>query len=864
MAKKKKRIYEVAKDLNISTNDLMRKLKFMGVRADNIFNAVDDDIIDQVKKQMGLHLFEEPEMLPIAEPPMKRRETSSAKPFGTAPAPAPPKPPAAAQPHPPAAHAPAPHAPAAPTAAPAPPKAPAPQPQAQKPVVPPPAKPQTSAPSQPPAPPKQEQPRKPQQQQPQQQRPGQPAQQHRPGQQQQSQKPQQQPRRDDRKDRSQKPPAPELKNGEVAPVADPDIYTSPSKRLEAIRQRGMTPDRKGMKTTFIKKRSKKDKLEAAAAGKQADDMPPVRKRIKVTGPMSVKDISHELGVKSSDIIMFLMKELQLMTSLNQSLDLDIITLIAEHFGCTVFRDAETEEKWDEMMLEDGIQDGTGERITRPPVVTVMGHVDHGKTKLLDAIRDTNVIATEHGGITQHIGAYQIEHKNRPITFLDTPGHAAFTQLRARGAKVTDLAVLVVAADDGVMPQTMEAIDHARDAKVPILVAINKIDKPNANADKVRQQLSDKGLIPEEWGGETVMVEISAKMKLHIDDLLDMIFLITDMMDLKCNPKRKATGTVIEAKLDKGRGPVATVLVQNGTLRNGDYIVAGTTYGRVRAMDDDRGAKLETAPSGAPVEVFGLHEVPQAGDHFFVIEDEKTAKEIASDRLMRSREERLRYESRISLDDLFKRIQHDKLKEFKIVLKGDVQGSIEAIKSSLESIKHQEVRVNVIRAGVGEIKETDIMLAAASNAVVMGYNININAEAQAQANTESVEVRHYEIIYQLIEDVKRAMAGLLAPEYTEVFTGRAEVRKVFPSSRLGNIAGSYVTEGELQSTNIAKLIRKGEQVYKGKISSLKRFKDNVKNVQQGFECGILLTNFDAFEEGDIIEAFKLVEKKHETI
>lgn len=647
----------------------------------------------------------------------------------------------------------------------------------------------------------------------------------------------------------------------LQPGATPDIYASPAKRLEAIRQHGLQKERRGTKTTFIKKRSKKDKDDPS---NKPENLEPVKKRIKVIGPMTVKEISHELGMRSSDIIMFLMKELQLMTSLNQSLDLDIITLIAEHYGCTIYRDAETEEKWDALVLDDEGQSTTDELATKPPVVTVMGHVDHGKTKLLDAIRDTDVVATEHGGITQHIGAYQITHKGRKITFLDTPGHAAFTQLRARGAKVTDLAVLVVAADDGVMPQTIEAIDHAKDAKVPILVAINKIDKPGANPDRIRQQLSEKGLIPEQWGGETVFCEISAKMKLNIQELLDMVFLVTDIMELKSNPKRKASGTVIEAKLDKGRGPVATVLVQNGTLKTGDIIVAGSTYGKLRAMENDKGEKVETAGAAMPIEVFGLHDVPEAGDHIFVLEDEKTAKEIASDRLLKTREEKLRYEARISLEDLFMRIKQDKLKEFKIVLKGDVQGSIEAISSSLESIKHEEVRVNVIRAGVGDIKETDIMLAAAANAIVMGYNVNINAEAQAQANAEGVDVRHYEIIYKLLEDVKRAMAGLLAPEFDEVFNGRAEVRKVFPSSRVGNIAGSMVTDGEFHSGLVAKVMRNGAQIFKGKVASLKRFKDNVKSVSQGYECGILLDHYDAFEEGDIIEAFKLIEKKHETI
>jgi len=652
---------------------------------------------------------------------------------------------------------------------------------------------------------------------------------------------------------------------EPAAATDTDIYASPSKRLEAIKQRGLGNDRKGTKTTFLKKRSKKDRdsgsLEQDA---KAADVVSAKNHLFFSGPMTVKEVSHETGVKSSDIIMFLMKELQLMSTLNQSLDYDIISLVCEHFGITITKTAKVDADDELEQVIAAKSEGSGEQVTRPPVVTVLGHVDHGKTKLLDAVRHTDVVAGEAGGITQHIGAYQIVHNSRPITFLDTPGHAAFTQLRARGAKVTDLAVLVVAADDGVMPQTVEAIDHAKEAKVPILVAVNKIDKPQANPDRVKQQLSDKGLIPEEWGGQTVYVNISAKMKTNIEELLDMVFLVTDIMDLKYDPKRKAIGTVIEAKIDKGKGPVATVLVQNGTLYSGDFVVAGTTYGKIRAMENDKGERVPAAGAATPVELTGLHDVPEAGDQLFAIEDEKTAREISSKRLLKSREEKLRYEARVTLEDLFKKIQQEQLKELKVVLKGDVQGSIEAITSALEGIKHEEVRVKVIRADVGEIKETDVMLAAASSAIILGYNIGINAVAQAQANTEKIEVRHYNVIYNLIDDVKRAMAGMLAIEYEEVYAGKAEVRKVFASSRVGNIAGSIVQDGELQTGQVAKVFRGGKEILKTKVSSLKRFKDNVKTVAQGYECGILLDKFDTYEEGDVIETFKLVEKKQETI
>jgi translation initiation factor IF-2 len=955
MAKKKKRIYEYAKDLNLNSADLMKKLKFMGYRVDNIFNAVDESAIEQIKRQMGLHLFEDLEQIPtgpqpprrkpepeqITEPPA-RQEPAAARPAANQQPAQPPKPAPAARPPETkktetAAKPPAPSRPAGPTR---PTQQYQPQAQQRPPAQQPPSQQQHPPAPQPPVqqqPPSQ-QPRPPyQQQRPQSsqgprpvyqdRRPGggQPSQQRPPYQGQSGQRPPYQGQSGQRppyqgqsgqrppyqgqsgpKQQSDAPPLivkptshqhpqgpqkkkfdekrdkfekgkpkrpgwkatqPEVVLEDAAPAVartEEDIYTSPAKRLEAIKARGLQQkERAGKKTTFLKKRSKKDKQDRGGADAEPDLMP-TKKRVRVAGPMTVKELAHELGAKSSDIIMFLMKDLSLMSTLNQSLDIDIITLVAEHFGSSVFHDLKAEAALEEDAIPIDPMEKNDYLEPRPPVVTVLGHVDHGKTKLLDAIRHTDVVATEFGGITQHIGAYQITHNNRKITFLDTPGHAAFTQLRARGAKVTDLAVLVVAADDGVMPQTTEAIDHAREANVPILVAVNKIDKANANPDRVRQQLSDKGLIPEAWGGNTVFVEISAKMKQNIEELLEMIFLVTDILELKANPKRKALGTVIEAKIDKGKGPVATVLVQNGTLYTGDFIVAGATYGKIRALENERGERVPFAGPSAPIEVHGLHVVPQAGDKFFVIEDEKTAREIASDRRLKSREDRLRYEGRISLEDLFKRIQQDKLKEFKIVLKGDVQGSVEAITQSLETIKHEQVRVNVIRAGVGDIKETDIMLAAAGNAVVMGYNVDINPDAQAQAQNESVEVRHYTIIYNLLEDVRRAMAGMLAPEFDEVFTGRAEIRHVFASSRFGNIAGSMVLDGEISVNDIAKVLRGGKEVFKSKIGSLRRFKDSSRSVAAGFECGIIVDKFSEAKEGDIVETFKMVEKKKETI
>ncbi|MBC7104804.1 MAG: translation initiation factor IF-2, partial [Firmicutes bacterium] len=500
---------------------------------------------------------------------------------------------------------------------------------------------------------------------------------------------------------------------------------------------------------------------------------------------------------------------------------------------------------------------------RPAVVTVMGHVDHGKTSLLDAIRQTNVTATEAGGITQHIGAYQVEHAGRKITFIDTPGHEAFAAMRARGAKVTDVAVLVVAADDGVMPQTVEAINHCRAANVPIVVAINKIDKPDANPERVKQQLTEYGLVPEEWGGDTICVPVSAVRGDGLPELLEMILLVAEMLDLKANPQRPARGTVIEAQLDKGRGPVATVLVQTGTLEVGNVVVAGAAYGRVRAMMDHQGRRLKKAGPSVPVEVLGLSEVPQAGDAFYVVEDERFARQVAARRQLKRREEELKATAgRTTLDEFLKQGATGQVKELPIIIKGDVHGTVEALRAALERLGTDEVRVNVIHSGVGAITETDIMLASASRAIILGFNVRPDVNARRAAEAERVDIRLYRVIYDVVNDVKAALSGLLEPEYREAFLGRAEVRKIFKVSKVGTIAGCYVHEGKVTRDAKVRLVRDGVVVYEGQIDSLKRFKDDVREVPQGFECGLTLERFNDIEEGDIIEAYTIETIKRE--
>ena len=547
--------------------------------------------------------------------------------------------------------------------------------------------------------------------------------------------------------------------------------------------------------------------------------------------------------------------LGVMASINSEIDGDVAQILATEMGFEAELRSEREER--EVAIAD-VEDPPESLLPRPPVVTIMGHVDHGKTSLLDAIRQTNVTATEAGGITQHIGAYQVELNGRKITFLDTPGHEAFTAMRARGAQVTDVAVLVVAADDGVMPQTREAINHAKDAKVPIVVAINKIDKPTAQPDRVKRELSEQGLVPEEWGGDTVMVEVSAVQKMGINDLLEMILLVADMRDLKANPNRPAMGTVIEAKLDRGRGPVATVLINKGTLRIGDSFLVGEIFGRVRAMANYRGEPIEEATPSMPVEVLGLGAVPEAGDVFQVVTDEREAKLVAERRADRKRAAEMAETTRkMSLEDLFSQIKEG-VKELRLIIKADVQGSAEALRQAVEQLSTDEVKVDVIHSGVGAVSESDVMLASASNAVVIGFNVRPDAAGAATAEIEGVDVRLYRVIYDVIDDVKKAMVGLLEPEFREVVTGHAEVRATFKVPKAGMVAGSYVTDGRIARTARVRVLRDGVVVHEGKLASLKRFKDDVREVAAGYECGIGIDKFSDVKEGDLIEAFRMVQ------
>jgi len=492
----------------------------------------------------------------------------------------------------------------------------------------------------------------------------------------------------------------------------------------------------------------------------------------------------------------------------------------------------------------------------------MGHVDHGKTSLLDAIRSANVTASEAGGITQHIGAYQVEIKNQKITFLDTPGHEAFTAMRARGAQVTDIAILVVAADDGIKPQTVEAINHAKAANVPIVVAINKIDKENANPDKVKQELTEHGLVVEEWGGDTIAVPVSAITRTNIESLLEMILLVAEVKELKANPNRQATGTVIEAKLDKGKGPVATILVSKGTLNIGDIIVAGHSFGRIRAMVDDKGRNVKKAGPSMPVEVQGLSVAPQAGEIFNVVNDEKLARNVTDARLDERKAEEIKQKSKLNLEDLFDKIKEGEIKDLNIIIKGDVQGSVEAIKQSLDKLSTSEVRVNIIHGGVGTISESDVMLAAASNAIIIGFNVRHDSNIKSTADMQGVDIRLYRVIYDAIEDVKAAMEGLLDPDYKEVVQGKAEVRQVFKVPKIGTVAGSYLTEGKIFRSSKIRVVRDGKVINEADIESLRRFKDDVKEVAEGYECGIGLRNFNDIKEGDILEAFTIEEVKRE--
>ncbi|MBP3337012.1 MAG: translation initiation factor IF-2 [Clostridia bacterium] len=578
------------------------------------------------------------------------------------------------------------------------------------------------------------------------------------------------------------------------------------------------------------------------------------KQIKVPDEITVGDLAQKIGCAATEVIKKLMM-LGIMATVNQNIDFDTASLIAEELGVKVEKEIILSN---EDILFDDREDTEEELQPRPPVVVVMGHVDHGKTSLLDSIRSANVTDTEAGGITQHIGAYRVRINDKKLTFLDTPGHEAFTAMRARGAQVTDVAILVVAADDGIMPQTVEAINHAKAANLSIVVAINKIDKEGANPDRIKQELTEYGLVPEDWGGDTICVEVSAKKKINIESLLEMVILVSEMRDLKANPNRRAKGTVVEARLDKGRGPVATVLVQNGTLKVGDVIVAGTAVGHVRAMTDDTGKKIKKAGPSVPVEITGLGEVPEGGDLFYAVEDERLAKTVVEQRKQKQKDELVKAHTTVTLDDLFDRIKEGNQKELNIIIKADVNGSVEAVRQSLEKLSNEEVKVKTIHGAVGAISESDVMLAYASNAIIVGFNVRPDAGAAASAERQGVDIRLYRVIYDAIEEIEAAMRGMLDPTFKEVVTGHAEIRQTFKVSGVGTIAGCYVTDGSISRNASVRIVRDGIVVHEGALASLKRFKDDAKEVNSGYECGLSIEKFNDIKEGDVVEAFEMKE------
>ena len=588
---------------------------------------------------------------------------------------------------------------------------------------------------------------------------------------------------------------------------------------------------------------------------------PITRSITISEGISVKDLAEKLEVRAKDLIARLLMK-GVMATVNQSLDYELAKDLARHFGAESEAISFEDQAAQEMAMVGGITQAAAAAaaVTRPPVVTIMGHVDHGKTSLLDAIRETDVAGGEAGGITQHIGAYKVRITKedspafgRQIVFLDTPGHEAFTRMRARGAKVTDIVVLVVAADDGVMPQTLEAMDHAQAAKVPIIVAVNKIDKPEAMPDRVKKQLADRGLMPEDWGGSTVFVDVSAKKRTNLNLLMEMICLVADLGELKANPERPGSGTVVEAKIDRGRGSVATVLVQNGTLHVGDNFIVGSTFGKVRAMFDDRGNLVEEAPPSTPVEVLGLEGLPEAGDQLLVADREK-ARQIAEYREQKAREAALARSSKISLEALSEQIKTAGVKELAIIMKADVGGSAEVLSDTLSRLSTDKVKIKILRSGVGAITENDVLLASASNAVIIGFNVRPERKAQELAEMEKVDIRLHSIIYELQDEIRKAMAGLLEPVIKENYQGRAEIRETFRVPKVGVVAGCYVLDGILKRDSEVRLVRDGVQVYKGKIGSLKRFKDDASEVRNGMECGINIQNFNDVKKGDVIEAF----------
>ncbi len=633
------------------------------------------------------------------------------------------------------------------------------------------------------------------------------------------------------------------------------------KKQEKAAQNDQSSNNEGKKNK--KKKIKKEKNRKAQKQQPAIIEAPSEETISedtilVKDGMTVGELSEVLSIGSTELIKKLFMELKIMANINQSLTLEQIELIAMDYGKEIQEEVEINKEDLDLYFE--VEDAEKDLKERAPIVTIMGHVDHGKTTLLDTIRNSRVTAGEAGGITQHIGAYQVRAKDKKITFLDTPGHAAFTTMRARGAKITDVTILVVAADDGVMPQTIEAINHAKAAEVPIIVAVNKMDKPQANPDRVMNELVEYGLISEEWGGDTIFVPISALKGEGIDELLENILLVTEMQELKANPNRLALGTVIEAKLDKGRGAVATLLVQNGSLNVGDPLVVGNTFGRVRAMINDRSKNIQTAKPSTPVEITGLQDVPNAGDRFVVFGDEKTARQIGEKRQQQYIETTRQANSAVSLDTLFEQMKQGEMKDLNIIIKADVQGSVEALAMSLAKIDVEGVNVRIIHTGVGAINESDITLAVASNAVVIGFNVRPDNNAKQMAQTEQVDIRLHSIIYKVIEEIEAAMTGLLDPEFVEKVIGLAEVRQVYKVSKIGTIAGAYVTEGKVSRDGKVRVIRDSVVIYEGEIDTLRRFKDDVKEVQSGYECGMTVENFNDIKEGDVFEVYIMEEVK----
>ena len=656
-----------------------------------------------------------------------------------------------------------------------------------------------------------------------------------------------------------RPGKPKKKKGRRARVDEsekgPVRRGLPSRRKEVVtgndlytRRRGpgrMMKGRKGARARAIAKDAKQTEITIPKAAKR---------RVKLDEAITVASLAKRMGVKAREVITQLM-ELGLMATVNQAIDFDTASLVATEFNYEAEKTG-----FEEAAILQAVPDKEGDLKTRHPVVTIMGHVDHGKTSVLDAVRQTKVTEGEAGGITQHIGAYNVKLDAGQVIFLDTPGHEAFTAMRARGAQVTDLVVLVVAADDGVMQQTVEAINHAQAADIQILVAINKIDKENADPDRVKRELAERGLNPEEWGGDITMVEVSATQKTGLDELLELILLQAELMELKANPDKKSRGRVVEARLDRGKGPLATVLVQEGTLRVGDPFVCGTFYGRVRAMLDDSGRKVTEVPPSMPVEVHGISGVPQAGDELVVVNDEKQAKQVAAHRQLKSREAELSRATKVTLDNLFERIKEGETKELRIVLKADVQGSLEAITDSLNNLSTDEIKVNIIHSAAGAVTETDVMLASASDAITIGFSVRASQKAQELADAEKVDLRFYDVIYQLVGEVKDAMEGMLDPIYKEHFMGRAEVLKTFHASRIGTVAGSMVNEGRVERGAKIRVLRDNVVINDSKIASLRRYKDEVKEVKAGQDCGIIIENFNDVKVGDILETYTIEEIK----